>query len=167
MLLRKGIDPQAWMAEIQRLSYVPLTAMSATRHRIPVCYHDDVAPDLSVLADALSLSKAAIVDLHMSAEYRVGMIGFAPGFPYLTGLPEVLRVPRRANPRTRVEPGSVAIAEHMCGIYPKALPGGWHVIGCSPVQLFDPGRAQPCLLAGGDVVNFYAITREQFEAWPC
>lgn len=166
-LLEQGVDPLAWMQAIRDLPYMPLPMMKAAKHCIPVCYEPAFAPDLSLLAETLSLTVDAIIDLHVRARFRVGMIGFAPGFPYLTGLPTLLQAPRRANPRIRVEPGSVAIAEHMCGIYPRALPGGWHVIGRSPVTLFDMNRASPCLLSAGDVVSFYPITRAQFEDWPC
>jgi KipI family sensor histidine kinase inhibitor len=90
------------------------------------------------------------------------MLGFAPGFPYLLGLDPALQVPRRANPRTRVPAGSVAIGGAQTGIYPRELPGGWHLIGRTPRVLFDPAREPPCLLAPGNHVRFRAIDADEF-----
>jgi len=114
---------------------LPTEAAAPRRHLIPLRY----APDFDAR------------ELHRSARYRVAFIGFAPGFPYLTGLPEALRRPRLQTPRVRTPPGSVAIAGRWCGIYPAGLPGGWHVIGRTALQLFDGERA---LLAAGDEVTF-------------
>lgn len=166
-LLARGIDPCAWMQGMRTLPYQPLPPGTARRICIPVCYEPSCAPDLLPLAKQLGISVDAIIVLHSNAEYQVGMIGFAPGFPYLTGLPAELQVPRRANPRTRVEAGSVAIAEQMCGIYPKALPGGWTIIGRTPTTLFDASCMDPCLLSAGDSVCFQPISARQFETWSC
>jgi inhibitor of KinA len=97
------------------------------------------------------------VRLHAATDHVVGMIGFAPGFPYLLGLPAALSIPRRSTPRTRVPAGSVAIAERQTGIYPRDSPGGWHVIGRTDRVLFDPLKSPPSLLRAGDVVRFVPV----------
>lgn len=121
---------------------------------IPVDYGGDAGPDLEAVAAAVRLAPAEVVRLHRDARHVVGMIGFAPGFPYLLGLPATLHLPRRAVPRAHVPAGSVAIAAGQTGIYPHASPGGWHVIGRTTTSLFDPFRTPPALLGVGDVVRF-------------
>jgi KipI family sensor histidine kinase inhibitor len=96
--------------------------------------------------------------------YRVGCIGFTPGFPYLAGLPENLAIPRRANPRKEVPAGSVAIGGTQTGIYPAKSPGGWHVIGRTSLRLFDPAKNPPAFLQMGDVIHFHAMTGREFKA---
>ncbi|HEX5953702.1 MAG TPA: 5-oxoprolinase subunit PxpB [Rhodanobacteraceae bacterium] len=130
---------------------------------IPVCYGGVHGPDLEAVAVHARLAPEEVVRRHAVAEYTVAMLGFAPGFPYLLGLDAALHVPRRANPRTRVPAGSVAIGGAQTGIYPRELPGGWNLIGCTPLTLFDPCRDQPCLLAPGDRVRFHAIGAAEFE----
>jgi KipI family sensor histidine kinase inhibitor len=110
------------------------------------------------------MTEAEVVELHAANELTVLFLGFAPGFAYLGDLPEGLRVPRLATPRTTTPPGSVAIAGSMSGIYPAALPGGWHVIGRTPVRLFDPRRDPPAYLAPGDLVRFEPISATDSEA---
>lgn len=166
-LLRAGMDPAQWATQLAQLPYQPMSSTAVNTHRIPVCYEADCAQDLPDLARQLGISDSALIDLHVSGNYQVAMIGFAPGFPYLTGLPPALQLPRRATPRTAVPAGSVAIAENLCGIYPKRLPGGWHLVGRTPLTLFDPNRPEPCLLQAGDRVQFYAIDHARYEAWPC
>lgn len=121
---------------------------------VPVRYGGDGGPDLEDVAHATGLSVEQVIALHRAADYRVLMIGFAPGFPYIGGLPAALRLPRRAVPRTRVLAGSVAIAEDMVGIYPQHSPGGWHVIGRTSLRLFDPLADPPALFSPGDRVRF-------------
>jgi inhibitor of KinA len=104
------------------------------------------------------------VDLHSEAEYRVSCIGFVPGFPFLAGLPKELATPRRAAPRKEIPAGSVAIGGAQTGIYPLRSPGGWNLIGRTPLHLFDPEKTPPAFLRAGDRVRFRAITREEFEA---
>ena len=125
---------------------------------IPVAYGGDDGPDLAAVAAHIGLDSEAVVRLHTSTDQVVGMIGFAPGFPYLLGLPAALSIPRRATPRTSVPAGSVAIAERQTGIYPRASPGGWHVIGRTPRAMFDPRRDPPALLRAGDLVRFVPVT---------
>lgn len=130
---------------------------------IPVCYGAEFAPDLPVVATASGLKLEDVIATHAGAEYRVACVGFAPGFPYLAGLPAALTTPRRATPRTQVAAGSVAIGGTQAGIYPQQTPGGWNVIGRTPRRLFDATREPPAFLALGDTVRFRRITRSEFE----
>jgi KipI family sensor histidine kinase inhibitor len=130
--------------------------------QIPVCYGGDAGPDLDVLARRAGLDPDEAIARHAAGNYRVAMIGFAPGFPYLLGLDSTLAMPRRATPRTRVPAGSVAIGGVQTGIYPSELPGGWHLIGRTPLRLFDPHRDPPSLLVPGDRVRFVPIGRDEF-----
>lgn len=109
--------------------------------------------DLGAVAAACGLTPTEVVDLHAGAEYTVAFLGFLPGFPYLTGLPAALHLPRRADPRPTVPAGSVAIAEDVCGIYPRPSPGGWHLLGSCDRVLFDPEEEPAALLAPGDRVR--------------
>ncbi len=129
---------------------------------IPVCYGGVHGPDLEELAERTGLSVAEVIARHSSAVYTVAAVGFSPGFPYLLGLPECLRVPRRETPRLAVPAGSVAVAGGQAGIYPFASPGGWHVLGRTDAGLFDPLAARPALLRSGDRVRFVAV--EALEA---
>ena len=131
--------------------------------RIPVCYGGEYGPDLDVVARLHDRSPQAIVDEHTAGDYLVAMIGFLPGFPYLEGLHTSLHTPRRATPRTSVPAGSVGIGGSSTGVYPFASPGGWHLIGRTPITLFDARRAQPSLLQAGDRVRFVAITPAEWR----
>jgi inhibitor of KinA len=134
------------------------------RIEIPVCYDEEFALDLKRVANHTSLAPEAIVALHSSAEYTVACIGFMPGFPFLAGLPQQLCVPRLENPRTKVSAGSVAIANAQAGVYPLESPGGWNVLGRTPLQLFRVNESPPTLLRPGDSVRFRRITRAEFDA---
>jgi KipI family sensor histidine kinase inhibitor len=129
---------------------------------IPVAYGGEFGPDLATSAAELGLSAAALIQRHSEGVYTVAMIGFAPGFPYLSGLDPELALPRLATPRTQVAAGSVAIGGAQTGIYPRPGPGGWRLLGRTPLSLFDPSRAQPSLLLPGDRVRFLAIDAAQF-----
>ncbi|SDI65275.1 5-oxoprolinase subunit PxpB [Pseudomonas panipatensis] len=129
-------------------------------HEIPVWY---AGADLDEVARHCRLSVAQVIALHSGREYRVGAIGFAPGFAYLGELDERLALPRRATPRTRVPAGSLAIAERQTAIYPQASPGGWHLLGHTPLRLFDAQREPPCPLALGDRVRFLPIDAAAFR----
>lgn len=132
---------------------------------IPVCYDQDFALDSRHVASETNLPIEQIIEIHSSTEFTVACIGFMPGFPYLAGLPQELHVPRLATPRTTVPAGSVAIANAQAGIYPFESPGGWNIIGRTPLVLFDPNRAHsPTLFATGDRVRFRKISREDFNA---
>jgi KipI family sensor histidine kinase inhibitor len=124
---------------------------------IPVRYGGEYGPDLEDVARHTGLSAERVVELHASAEYLVYFLGFSPGFPYLGGLPAQLATPRLAAPRTRVPGGSVAIGGSQTGIYPMDSPGGWRIIGRTPLRLFDAGASPPALLAIGDRVRFTPI----------
>lgn len=126
---------------------------------IPVCYDAKFAPDIDDVAKHNGITAEEVVRLHSGALYRVRCVGFTPGFPYLSGLPAALVTPRRATPRTNVPAGSVAIGGTQTGIYPTNSPGGWHVIGRTPLQLFSPNAQPPALLQPGDQVRFRAIRR--------
>jgi KipI family sensor histidine kinase inhibitor len=127
---------------------------------LPVCFDDDFAPDLARLCNAKGLTRAAVIEHLVSARLRVYLLGFQPGFAYMGGLPPALALPRLATPRARVPARSVATAGDLCGIYPWDSPGGWNLLGRTPVQLFDPSLAdQPALLAAGDEVRWTAVDR--------
>ena len=130
---------------------------------IPVCYGGDLGPDLDELALRHGLLETDVVTLHSGPEYRVHMIGFMPGFAYLGGLPDVLATPRRDTPRTTVPAGSVGIGGQQTGVYPMESPGGWHLIGRTPLRLFDPAREPASLLAAGDRVRFRAIDSAEYR----
>lgn len=132
--------------------------------RIPVCFDPEFAPDLPQLVEQSQLTQSDWIDQFVAITFQVRLIGFAPGFPYLAGLPQKFAMPRRLTPRLKVPAGSVAIGGQQTGIYPQASPGGWNLIGRTPVILFDASRESPCLLSPGDEVQFFAITREAFEA---
>lgn len=129
---------------------------------VPVCYGGEFGPDLGVVAKHTKLSPEEVIKRHSKAEYLVYLIGFAPGFPYLGGLPKDLDTPRHAKPRMTVARGSVGIAANQTGIYPLSTPGGWNLIGRTPLKLFMPDKNPPVLLRAGDRVKFRVITAEEF-----
>ncbi len=131
---------------------------------IPVCYDPEFALDIDDVVRCANVSPKEVICLHSTAEYRVACIGFVPGFPFLTGLPKKLATPRRDVPRKGIPPGSVGIGGAQTGIYPLRSPGGWNLIGRTPLRLFDPEKNPPALLRAGDRVRFRVITREEFEA---
>jgi KipI family sensor histidine kinase inhibitor len=131
---------------------------------IPVCYDIEFGPDLHEVATHAKIPMREVIRLHSSATYRVHFLGFTPGFAYLGGLPETLHVPRLATPRKHVPAGSVAVAGSQAGIYPVDSPGGWRLIGRTPVRIFDPDATQPTRLKPGDLVEFSAIDRAAFDA---
>jgi inhibitor of KinA len=143
--------------------FEPADAIEGRLLEIPVCYGGDYGEDLGTLALAHELAPSKLVELHAAPVYFVGMLGFMPGFPYLCGLDERLVTPRRATPRPRVPAGSVAIGGEHTGIYPLQAPGGWHLIGRTPIPLFDPADEPPSLLLAGDRVRFVPISPQEFE----
>ncbi len=134
----------------------------ARRIEIPVVYGGDFGPDLKWVAEQLGLTEENVVSRHAGGEYRVRLIGFSPGFAYLSGLPQELTLPRRASPRVQVPAGSVAMAGIQAGIYPATTPGGWHLLGRTPFRLFNPTRMPPCTLEIGDRVTFHPIAAADF-----
>ena len=130
---------------------------------LPVCYGGAFGPDLAFVAAHAGLSEEEAIRHHAAAEYPVYMLGFTPGFPYLGGMDARLETPRLETPRTRVEAGSVGIAGAQTGVYPMASPGGWRIIGRTPVKLYDPMREQPFLLAAGNRLRFVPIDEAQYR----
>ncbi len=131
---------------------------------IPVCYDPEFAVDIDDVGRRANISPSEVIRLHSAAEYRVACIGFVPGFPFLAGLPKKLSTPRRDVPRKEIPPGSVGIGGAQTGIYPLRSPGGWNLIGRTPLRLFDSEKNPPALLQAGDHVRFREITREEFES---
>ena len=141
------------------------TATSAGRAwRIPVCFDTDLAPDLDDLATAKAMTREQVIEVLCGATFQVYMIGFMPGFPYMGGLPAALEMPRLSSPRKAVPARSLAVAGSMCAVYPWESPGGWRLLGRTPMPMFSSGdEASPSLLASGDRVMWRAIGRDEFE----
>jgi len=133
---------------------------------IPVCYGGEFGPDLDEVAATHKLSASRVIELHLSRTYRAYFLGFAPGFAYLGDLAPEIATPRLATPRKNVAAGSVGIAGAQTAVYPFATPGGWRLIGQTPLEIFRKDRTPMGLIAMGDEVRFRAITREEFAAWP-
>ncbi len=160
----------ARISEVQRLVEEVLAglpseapALTGQEREIPVCYGGEFGPDLSKLAQHAGLAASQAIQAHSRAQYRVLAIGFAPGFPYLGGLPENLHYPRRATPRLRVAAGSVAIGGRHTGIYPLETPGGWQIIGRTPRPLFEARAPKPAWLQRGDRVRFRPVSRSEYD----
>jgi KipI family sensor histidine kinase inhibitor len=154
---------RSWLLERDRC--VPATTAAAPRTiEIPVRYGGEHGVDLDAAATELGLTPAALVERHTAPVYTVAMIGFAPGFPYLDGLDPALALPRLATPRSRVPAGSVGIGGAQTGIYPRESPGGWRLLGRTPLTLFDPAADPPSRLLPGDRVRFVAIDDAAFDA---
>lgn len=130
---------------------------------LPVCYGGEMGPDLSFVARHSGLAEDEVIRIHSSAEYLVYMLGFTPGFPYLGGMDERIATPRLEKPRTRIPAGSVGIAGAQTGAYPLESPGGWQLIGRTPVRLYDPQREQPILLRAGQFVKFTPIGERDYR----
>ena len=126
--------------------------------RFPACYHESLAPDLVEVASRTQLTPHEVAERHSAVTYHVYMVGFLPGYPYMGDLPPELALPRRENPRTKVPPGSIAIASTMTAVYALESPGGWHLIGRTPLPLWDLRRDPPVLLGAGDKVVFQPVS---------
>jgi KipI family sensor histidine kinase inhibitor len=133
---------------------------------IPVVYGGEYGPDLEWVAQYHKMSIDEVIQLHTETIYQVYMIGFTPGHPYMAELPKALIMPRRETPRTNVPRGSVAIAKNQTVIYPVESPGGLHILGRTPLKLFNPFQSPPTLLEIGDLVRFFSIEKEEFKQWP-
>lgn len=131
---------------------------------LPSCYEGEHAPDLAEVAERAGMSPEEVVAIHSGATYPVYILGFVPGFAYLGGVPEAIRLPRRTSPRTAVPAGSVAIAGEMTGVYPLESPGGWHLLGRCPVPMFDAARDPAVFLSPGDRVRFAPISAARYDA---
>ena len=166
--LMKRIPPgngvYEWMkSKSEELFKQPLSRQEAEQRTvaIPVCYDEYFAPDIGSVAATNGISIEDIIVLHTSKTYRVYMLGFLPGFSYMGEVDEKLIMPRKPQPRM-VSAGSIGIAGRQTGIYPQASPGGWQIIGRTPIKLFDPERREPALLQAGDKVQFISISKNEF-----
>ena len=148
----------------QELYKVPETETKQQRKiQIPVCYSSSFAPDLAFIASEKNIATENIIQIHTSRLYTVHMIGFLPGFPYMGEVDDAIAIPRKKQPRAKVPQGSVGIAGKQTGIYPLESPGGWQIIGRTPLKLFDKEKSDAVLLEPGDNVQFYPITEDEFE----
>ena len=134
-----------------------------THWRIPACYEPEFAPDLKDVAKWAGMTPEQVVDIHTSVALYVYMLGFAPGQPHMGDLPDALAIPRRRDPRARIDKGSIVTATGLTIIYPVANACGWHIIGRSPISVFDPGKTPPALLNPGDTVEFFPISAAEFR----
>jgi inhibitor of KinA len=164
--LRTSFDALRSTLEREARESVAHVDSDAPPVRIPVCYGgQDLGPDLAAVAAATKLTEPDVVRLHTSATYRVFMLGFVPGFAYMGLVDSRIAVPRHSTPRVRVPLGSVGIAGVQTGIYPAETPGGWQLIGRTPLKPFDPSRPEPFLVKAGDAVKFFEIDRDEYERW--
>jgi inhibitor of KinA len=166
-----GAPPEnvfAWLEQrirevISKTESVTAESIKVSEIEVPVCYDSEFAFDLDDVAQSAGLDRNEVIDLHSGGEYRVHCVGFIGGFPFLGGLPAKLATPRRESPRKEIPAGSVGIGGKQTGIYSIKSPGGWNIIGRTPLRLFDPQRNPPGLLRAGDHVRFRPISREEFE----
>ncbi|MDJ0331354.1 5-oxoprolinase subunit PxpB [Planococcus sp. S3-L1] len=140
-------------------------AVKTTTIEIPVCYGGEFGPDLEFVARHNKLTPREVIDIHTSGTYSVHMIGFAPGFPFIGGMSEKIAAPRRDSPRLRIPERTVGIAGMQTGVYPIETPGGWQLIGRTPIRLFLPENDVPSLLRAGDQIVFKEISKEDYDAW--
>lgn len=143
----------------------PSIPLSGKLWEIPVCYEPEFGTDLRRLAEEKKLSLSQFIEVHCAPSYRIHFFGFLPGFFYLNGLEERLHTPRKAVPNLRVPSGSVAIGGAQTGIYPGDSPGGWHIIGRTPLSLFNPDTEPPVWAKVGDQIRFYPVSAAQFHLW--
>ncbi len=151
------------LEQFLRLNPPESRLVAQTPVRVPVCYGGDLGPDLPAVSSVARMSPEEVVAIHASEIYRVFMLGFAPGFAYMGVVDDRLRMARHETPRVRVPGGSVAIAGQQTAIYPADGPGGWQIIGRTPLQTFDPSRREPSLFKPGDAVQFVPIGRREFD----
>ena len=156
---------RSWLSDLSAQISDTSLATEGKQISIPVCYDPSLGIDLPWVSSHLNLSLEEIISLHTSVVYRVYMIGFIPGFPYMGTLPSALEVPRKQTPSIKIPAGSVAIAGKQTGIYPAEVPGGWQVIGRTPLRMFDPTKSPCSFLNAGDIVQFKPITLETFNQY--
>ncbi|MBT1704383.1 5-oxoprolinase subunit PxpB [Chryseosolibacter indicus] len=152
------------LEEVCNLSSAKAESSSPLK-RIPVCYNESFGLDLKTIASSKKLSVEEVIELHTTTTYHVFMIGFLPGFPYMASINEKLVMPRKTKPRQQIPAGSVGIAGLQTGIYPVISPGGWQILGRTPLSLFSKEKDNPVLLRPGDDVQFYPITKDEFIAY--
>ncbi len=151
------------LREIQETLQSEDVKSNSTVYEIPVLYGGEVGPDLSDVASYNGLSEGEVISFHSARPYLIYMMGFVPGFPYLGGMSEKIATPRRENPRAKIEAGSVGIAGEQTGVYPLETPGGWQIIGRTPVKLYDPEREEPILLSAGAYIRFVPVDQKEYE----
>jgi inhibitor of KinA len=168
--LRKSVSSDKtvseWMIDqLEKRIQLPLLQNNSLSRliKIPVCYEKDFALDIEEIAKEKNIPVDEVISIHTSKTYRVYMLGFLPGFPYMGETDEQIKMPRKIQPRQRVEAGSIGIAGRQTGIYPLASPGGWQIIGCTPLKMFDAKREEPTFLEIGDTVQFFSISKNEFE----
>ena len=160
------ISRQELVAKIENLASIPADSMTAAAVKtvlIPTLYGGEAGPDLEFVAGHNQLTPAEVVQIHSSVPYRIYMIGFTPGFPYLGGMSEKIAAPRLKTPRTKIPAGSVGIAGTQTGLYPVESPGGWQLIGRTPLQVFNPRSEQPFIYSAGDFLQFQPVTATEYE----
>lgn len=152
-------------ARLEKLLKLDLETKEAAARifEIPVCYGGEFGPDLNAIAQHAGLTPKAVIDIHSASDYLIYMLGFLPGFSYLGGLDERIHTPRLANPRIRINAGSVGIGGSQTGIYPLDSPGGWQLLGMTPVKTYDPARAVPILFEAGDYIRFVPVDEEHYR----
>ncbi len=162
---KRGADLNVAKQTLQELyqELDPHATLKGKLWHIPVCYDSEFGLDLEALAQSKGLATAELIHLHTEAQYLVYFIGFLPGFMYLGGLNEKIHQPRKANPRLRIPKGSVAIGGEQTGIYPQASPGGWHIIGRSPLNFFAPEQKEACFARPSDKLQFEAVDRKTYN----
>jgi inhibitor of KinA len=141
----------------------PSNAVVGHKVEVPVCYGGKYGPDLAELAEFANCSAEQVIEMHANAEYRVFVVGFMPGFAYMAPVDPRISAPRRTSPRLKVPAGSVAVAAGQTGVYPAETPGGWHLIGRTPLKPYDPTRANPFLFHPGDRVRFRRIDEGEYR----
>lgn len=158
------IGYQELKARVQNLVKVDLKSEYRRKRifEIPVCYGGEYGPDLKNIADHAGLTEEEVIRIHSSKDYLIYMLGFLPGFTYLGGLDERIHTPRLSNPRVKINAGSVGIGGSQTGIYPLDSPGGWQLMGMTPVKTYDPSRKVPILVEAGDYIRFIPINEEEY-----
>jgi inhibitor of KinA len=159
--LENNADLNDLKKTLQSIEVSEISETSDEIIKIPLCY--ELGVDLENISRTVGLSKEDVKSLHSSQTYTVWMIGFMPGYPYMGELPKALQIPRKSTPDSKLPAGSVAIAEEYVGVYPFDSPGGWHVLGRTPLRLFDYRRTNPSLFHYGMKVQFYSIDKDEFE----
>ncbi|MDK2823394.1 MAG: inhibitor of KinA [Clostridia bacterium] len=163
-------DPLVWefnklLVELEKIE-ASLASFKLPKPRVnllPVVYGGEHGPDFQFVCQYTKLTPEEIIRIHTSTDYLIYMLGFTPGFPYLGGMDERIAVPRLEVPRTKIPVGSVGIAGSQTGVYPIESPGGWQLIGRTPVRLYDPSRTPPFLLQAGDYIRFYQVSSEEYQ----
>ncbi|WP_460219116.1 5-oxoprolinase subunit PxpB [Psychroserpens sp. MEBiC05023] len=158
------INDEILLLKTQYANQVNISNHTLKRWKIPVCYNDEFALDLHEISKEKKLLKQDVITLHSETIYTVFFIGFLPGFLYLGGLDKRLQVSRKKSPRSYVKKGAVAIGGQQTGIYPNASPGGWNIIGNSPIEFFNPDKPFPCFAKSGDQIQFVPISMSNYNA---